>query len=596
MDLKERVRRTIERYRLLARDDQVLVAVSGGPDSLALLYLLRELAPDFQLSLWVFHLNHLLRGRQAEAEAEFVGQTALKLGLPSTIERFDVRQFQKEKGLSLEEAARLVRYRFLYQTARENGLNRIALGHTRDDQAETVLLNILRGAGLEGLAGMPPARPVTLRELSTSLVAAGSVPPLTGIDDKTQARALTSKRDEVGQDDQAAFWLIRPLIEVGRAEIETYCREKSLQPRRDPSNLETRFRRNKIRLELLPALERDYNPRIRRNLARLAETLRLDYEWIKGLAHRRLSEITEVTAGPLRPSPGDFRAPGPGYYAIPRLALEIAGLRSDPPGLRRWVLRLALQKVRGSLQGIGQKHLEAVEALVMAPEGGREVHLPGVRVYRDYRFLTLQVQPEQGLESGVSAGRQERPGSRQPTGSESPPVLGQLVLPVPGLVHLPEMGIVIQADRVPLSRSGLVPRADQTGLAEAERDTLTSTVNPPGYSGKDGLLGWGRTGEWEAWLNEETLILPLAVRFRRVGDRFWPLGTVAPVKLKDFLIAQKVPRRLRDHLPLVVSGPDIVWIPGLRLSEGHKLKEDSRRAVRLICRDQGLNSEEAGAL
>ncbi|WP_173297945.1 tRNA lysidine(34) synthetase TilS [Thermanaeromonas sp. C210] len=240
-----KVRRTISRYGLLNRGDKVVVGVSGGPDSLALLYCLLELRDEFGVSLHVAHLNHLLRGEAAAREAAFVSRLAEDLGLPATVEARDVRAYRKECRLSVEEAAREVRYAFLREVAARVGARKIAVGHQADDQAETVLLNLLRGSGLAGLKAMVPCRE----------------------------------------------GIIRPLLFVSRAEIEAYCREKGLQPCCDWTNWDTAYRRNKIRHELLPLLARQYNPAVVPALARTAALLAEENELLEDLARQGLARV-----------------------------------------------------------------------------------------------------------------------------------------------------------------------------------------------------------------------------------------------------------------------------------------------------------------
>ncbi|GAI07890.1 unnamed protein product, partial [marine sediment metagenome] len=182
--------------------------------------LLFRLKPKYDLRLSVAHLNHGLRGREADLEAEWVKKFASKLGIPVISDTFNVQALAKEKRLSLEEAGRRARYDFLEEVANRMGASRIALAHTASDQAETLLMRLMRGSGLDGLSAIPPIR------------------------DK----------------------IIRPLIEVFRGEIQDYCRENSLQPCFDSSNMETSFLRNRIRLNLIPYLSQEYGDQIERVL------------------------------------------------------------------------------------------------------------------------------------------------------------------------------------------------------------------------------------------------------------------------------------------------------------------------------------------
>jgi tRNA(Ile)-lysidine synthase len=225
--LLARVRRTIEAHRLVEPGDRVVAAVSGGPDSVCLLHVLRALARRSHLALHVAHLDHGWRGEAGRRDAEFVRALAARWGLPATIEALPADRLAR-RGRSREEVAREARRAFLEAVADRVGARRIALGHTADDQAETVLLQLLRGAGARGLGGMRPAD---------------------------------------GR-------IIRPLLEVGRDAVAGYVARHRLATREDATNRDRRFLRNRIRHDLLPLLARRFNPRIREALTRTAALLR----------------------------------------------------------------------------------------------------------------------------------------------------------------------------------------------------------------------------------------------------------------------------------------------------------------------------------
>ena len=217
----------------LAPGSSFVVAVSGGPDSLCLLHAIYNIREELDLSLYGAHLDHGLRGEASAKDAEFVAETFARLDIPLSLETADVPAFRTEHRLSVEEAARKVRYEFLARVATERQADAIALGHTADDQAETVLMHVIRGSGLSGLRGME------------------------GV-----SRSHSNTGNPV---------LVRPLLGVTREETVDYCRELKLEPRHDESNLSTELKRNRVRLELLPMLE-SYNPRIRDALVRLSQS------------------------------------------------------------------------------------------------------------------------------------------------------------------------------------------------------------------------------------------------------------------------------------------------------------------------------------
>ncbi len=230
--LFRRFRDHVRREGLFAPGERLLLAVSGGPDSVALLFLLRALAPELGLSLAVAHLDHGLRGKDSVADARWVEALAARLGLPCAVGAARGRK----RGGSVEAAAREARYGFLVRTAARMGIRKIVLGHQADDLAETVLMRLLRGCGPEGLIGM---RPVSAR---------------------------------------SGRLLVRPLLPFRRRELLDFLRFRSIPYRRDATNRDTRFLRNRVRRVLLPYLERRYNPRLGEILAHLSVLMRLRAE------------------------------------------------------------------------------------------------------------------------------------------------------------------------------------------------------------------------------------------------------------------------------------------------------------------------------
>lgn len=231
---------TIRGHAMIRGGDHVIAAVSGGADSVALLHVLLFLRSRLDMTLTVAHLDHMIRGEAARREARFVADMARGLGLACVAERRDVPAWQRARGISLQQAAREVRYTFLEEIAQRENATRIALGHNAGDQAETVLLWLVRGAALDGLCGMPPVR--------------GAI--------------------------------IRPLIEVRREQIERYLTGRGIDFVADTSAGELQYRRNRIRHLLLPLLEREFNPAIVDTLGRTARTLRQDQEVLDGMVSR----------------------------------------------------------------------------------------------------------------------------------------------------------------------------------------------------------------------------------------------------------------------------------------------------------------------
>lgn len=317
--LAAHVRETIRRYRMLAGGERVVVAVSGGPDSATLLSVLAALRDDLPLELHVAHLNHALRP-EASLDAEAAARMAKVHGCPYHEATEDVRAAAARDRRSLEDAARRARYDFLAGVARRIQAPVIATGHTLDDQAETVLMRLLRGSGPRGVAGIPPAR------------------------------SLDGLR------------VIRPLIDTPRAEVMKYVARHGLEAREDPTNRDLAILRNRVRLVLLPILE-GYNPDVRRALARLAEVLRDEAEALDALSAPEIDAVLHGTNASVRILPEAF-----------------AGL---PVALQRRALREAIRRVRGNDAQIAFVHIEEARLGVLAGRPGGVWEAPGgVRIFR----------------------------------------------------------------------------------------------------------------------------------------------------------------------------------------------------------------------
>jgi len=302
-------------HGLIRAGERVGLAVSGGADSVAMLRAVAELAPELGVIPFVLHLNHRLRGAEADGDAEFVAELAARLGIEAAIESEDVAALAAGQHLSLEAAGRRARYGFFLRAARDLRLNAVATAHTRDDQAETVLLRLLRGAGTSGLAAIHRSCP--LAEL---------VPESAG----SQADAVR---------------LIRPLLGIGRREVEEYLASLGQSFRQDASNSAERFLRNRLRAELLPTLEREYNPRLREALCETAEIAAAENELLDELAASAVGAEFDSEAG-----------------------IEVELIRRQPLALQRRILRRLCHEVGLALDFV---HLEELRAFALAGRAGK---------------------------------------------------------------------------------------------------------------------------------------------------------------------------------------------------------------------------------
>ena len=406
----------------------VVVGVSGGPDSTALLDALVTLAPRRGLSLVAAHLDHRLRP-DSEADVAHCSLLARGLGVTFRSDGADVAALASQRGRGVEEAGRRARYAFLRRVRSETGASVIAVAHTRDDQAETLLLRLFRGSGGGGLAGMRPRR---------------------------------------GD-------LFRPMLQVSRAEVLDHLSSRGLQWRDDPSNSDRRFARNRVRHDLLPYLEEQFNPRVKETLARTARLLADEARLMQTLSRREGPSL-------------DLRDGA--------VVLDVQALRRAHPALARLALRRGLREA-GGLEGVSALHVERVLAICRSrTASGRRLSLPGDRE-AFFRFDELHLRPTA-----------QRPKAFART------------LDVPGEVEIPG-GLRLRATEV---QNPLTTLPEASALIRAERGAA------------------------------------LTVRSRKAGD--WVRSEGRAMSLKRFLLERRVPADLRDGLPLVTSGAEVLWVPG----------------------------------
>jgi len=337
--------KTVSTYGMLKPKDSVLVGVSGGPDSIALLHVLLTLASRFSLRLGVAHLNHSLRQKDSDKDAEFVASLAGKFDLPCYVHKENVRKYQIENKLSLEEAARRVRYTFFNSVSETNRFNKIALGHHCDDNAELILMNLFRGSGPQGISGIPPVR-----------------------DGK----------------------IIRPLINLKRSEIIDYLEAKGLKYVSDTSNWETKYLRNRIRLHLIPLLKESYNPKIIETLNRLAAIIGSEEEWIEDIIH----PLFEKTALSMQDDIVSF--------SVPRLKeINIAA--------QRRIIRKAIARIKGNLRRITFSHIDSVINLLESRPAYKNLDFPDrIRIQRNRETLIFSKEKKALRDLNVKSGQAEK--------------------------------------------------------------------------------------------------------------------------------------------------------------------------------------------
>lgn len=335
--MEEKIIPFIEKHGLLAVGDRVMVAVSGGPDSLALLHFLVQNRKRWQLDILAVHLNHQFRGKEADEDEQVVGELCQKWGIPYISKRMDVAGFAKTHKLGKQVAARECRYQFFEEVAKREGYAKVALGHHADDQIETVLMRLVRGSGLAGLCGIPIVR------------------------------------------ETASYTVIRPLLPVSKAEIEAYCQRHHLEPRRDVSNDSDEYTRNYVRHHLLPHLVH-LNPNIHQVISDMTATLQEENEYIEKETRKFLKEVIEEERKEA-------------------LTISLSSFLNVPLPLQRRLILLLLSYLPVSLKDWGKVHIDSLLKLFHSKEGNKQLHLPNqVVVTKAYQQAHFRRQPVKAKE------------------------------------------------------------------------------------------------------------------------------------------------------------------------------------------------------
>lgn len=473
--LEKKVLETIRKHNLIEKGDKIIVGVSGGPDSVCLLHILRLLSDVLGIDLYAIHINHMLREYEADKDEEYVGMLCDKIRIPLFIKHIDVKNLAKQEGLSIEEAGREARYREFNSIAQEIGANRIAVAHNRNDQAETVIMNIIRGTGLNGLKGMD------------------------------------YKRDRI----------IRPLLDIGRDEIEKYCVRYELNPRTDSSNLESMYTRNKIRLELFPVIERLFKSDIIGSICRMSELVREDSDLIESIASKVYNECVLKNYNN-------------------RLELNIPCIIANHSAISKRVIRMAINEIKGDLKGIQHIHIKDILEMLESGKTGKEIHIPGgLQVKVSYDVLQLSLKDNSQIREDFN-----------------------VPVNIPGVTEVAAHGFVVEAS--------LEEKTGETGR----------------------YLSFPQNA-WEQYFDYDKLHMGINIRSRKNGDIFKPFKSTGTKKLKEYFIDNKIPRDIRDDIPLVSKGNEIVWIIGYRTSDKFKVTENTKSVLKLTYRKlnqhNGLN-------
>lgn len=449
----DKVVSTIKRYKMIETNDKIVMGVSGGPDSLCMLDILYNLKDLFNLKLYIVHVNHMIRGEAAKRDAQFVEDMCRKLKLPFFLFEKDVKKIAKEMGYSEEEAGRYVRYQAFEEVLKEVKGNKIAVAHNKNDVVETVFLNLIRGSGMAGLIGIKPVN--------------GNI--------------------------------IRPLIEIEREEIEKYLKEKDLKPAIDFTNYEDLYKRNKVRLKLIPFINETFEVDIIENIYRMAKIILEENDYLEKECEKIFNEVC--------------------YFNQEEIFADIKKLKTQHPAIQRRLVRLMYQKLKGDIYGLEYIHVEDVLSLLDKPTSSK-IDLPfEIEALKSYNNLIMRKVKEKEVKTFWAK------------------------LNIPGITKICGIG-----------------QFKTAVLAIDEVKKLN-------------------IGKYTKFFDYDKIQGDVIVRNRQAGDIFSPLNLGGSKKLKEFFIDEKIPREIRDSIPLLAIDNEIVWVVGYRMSDKFKVDENTRKVL-----------------
>lgn len=457
--MKEKVINTIIKNNLIEKGDNILVGVSGGPDSMALLYVLREAKRKIDFNLYVAHVNHGVRGKEADEDEEYVREVSDKLGIPFYSIKVDMSKYAKENKLSEEEAGREIRYSFFRQVLSQIGNGKIAVAHNKNDQAETLMMRFIRGTGLDGLKGMD------------------------------------YKNGDV----------IRPLLDVSRDEIERYIKENNIEVRIDKTNFKPIYSRNKIRLELIPFIKENFNENFIDTIYRTSRLMAVDSDFLNKFALEKYEQMIHKETKN-------------------KIIINREKFLDQHDSIKSRILRIAIEKLLGHIKGIEEKHIYDAINLVFNNNTGKRIHLPkNIQISIGYGYFTVE---KIDLKNAIA-----------------------------------NYEYIIDIEKL-------------TKIDELKCEIITEILDV-------NEVDINKTNRFIKYFDYDKIYGNLYIRNRRPGDKFFPLGMKGKKKLKDFFIDLKIPRDIRDKIPLLVDDCNIIWVVGYRTSELYKIKPETKRVLKI---------------
>lgn len=457
-----KVEETINEYKMFEKDDLVIVALSGGPDSVALLHMLYTLKGKLKIEIVAAHVNHCLRGKDSDQDEECVKHLCEKYDIPLYSQRIDIHNIIKNSKISCEMAGREARYGYFQKLKKKISGNKIALAHHANDQAETILMRLIRGSGIEGVTGIKPIR------------------------------------DKI---------FVRPLININRMHIENYCEINNLDFRIDKSNYENIYSRNKIRLELIPYIEENFNKDITNTINRFADIMKVDNDYLETIALESMVKYCSKKNEGINISKEAFNEHG---------------------AVLSRILRNSIKTIKGNLTNIEKKHIDDI--LDIQKKGtGKILDLPdNLKVINNYKDIVIK---KKCKENNI------------------------------------------------IDYKSIEYKLNIQEKNHIEIENFTVKMQFLDGKHKEKIL---RKNKFIKYFDYDKLNNDIILRYRRNGDRFFPLGMKGRKKIKDYFMDLKIPQDERSKIPMICFGDSIAWVIGYGISEKYRIKDTTKTILQII--------------
>ncbi|MBE5884682.1 MAG: tRNA lysidine(34) synthetase TilS [Lachnospiraceae bacterium] len=496
---EEKVFAFMRKHHMLEPGERVVAGISGGADSVCLLFVLMEWAQRVPLQLAVVHVNHSIRP-EAVQDAAYVETLCREHDLPFYLIEEDVRQQAAIHKCSEEDMGRRVRYEAFQRVAQEFGADKIAVAHNCNDCSETMLFHLFRGSGIKGLCGIRPVREN----------------------------------------------IIRPLLCLERVEIENYLQEQGISYCEDATNHSDDYTRNRIRHHILPYIEKEIVSGSVQHMAQTAEMLAETEDYLE---QQTRAVIKKCTSAPAENVPEEARQQTCGESAV--WSVSVNALLENHPAIQKRVLHTLLKNLSPNQRDISHVHVQALRGLFTG-EGNREVHLPyGIHCRREYDTVVLERISAEKTQT-AAADNQEK---------ELTTLMQKMILQLPTEDTL---------------RSN--PRWERVILLEDGTEFHFSILQ------KEDTFSEIPRNEYTKWFDYDRIKGCMELRQRQTGDYLTfadGQGNIRRKSLKEYMISQKIPRKLRDCLPLLAEAEHVIWLPGYRISEYYKIRENTKHILQV---------------